>query len=605
MLLNYMERTVSQTLINSGLGAGMNILPRSDRQAILEALDASQARIEFDLKGIILDANPNFCAALGYSLAEIKGKHHRVFVDPDEAAGPTYQPFCNDLAAGKFDRRQYKRITKAGKEIWIEASYNPVFRGGKPFKVVKFATDITERKLKALDDARKLEAVARSQAIIEFGPDGTILTANANFCTTVGYDLSEIVGKHHRMFCDTAYSRSEDYARFWQSLASGTFSAGEFVRYGKGGREVWIQAAYNPIVDDRGKVYKVVKFATDVSERMSALTVLAEGLRAMKQGDLTHRLEKPFVLSMEKVRSDFNEAIEGVKRAIVEVGDNAESIAASSGELRSAASDLSKRTEQQAASVEETAAALEQITTTVKDSSRRADEAGKLVTTARDYAEQSSAVVKEAIGAMGEIAQSSKEISGIIGVIDEIAFQTNLLALNAGVEAARAGDAGKGFAVVAQEVRELAQRSARAAKEIDAIIKTSENQVTRGVSLVDKTGNALTSISGQIADIATNVHAIVEATREQSIGLQEVNQAVNTIDQGTQQNAAMVEQSTANSHKLAQEAQSLRDLFNRFRTGKEAVKPAPQRQQPVKPQAVSRPLVSGANALAVNEWEEF
>lgn len=584
----------------------MNFFTPSNSHAILQALDASQARVEFDLSGIILDANSNFCAALGYALVEIKGKHHRIFVDPEEAAAPAYQAFWDDLARGKYSSGKYKRLTKAGAEIWIEATYNPVLHGKKPIKVVKFASDITETMRRALDDSRKLAAVSRSQAIIEFAPDGTILAANENFCKTVGYELSEIVSKHHRIFCDQQYAATAEYSRFWQALAAGTFSAGEYVRYGKGGREVWIQAAYNPILDDKGRVYKVVKFATDVSERMSALSQLADGLRAMKEGDLTRRLNSPFVLSMEKVRGDFNDAIEGVRRALIEVGESAQSIAASSNEMRSASSDLAQRTEQQAASVEQTAAALEQITTTVKDSSRRADDAGKLVTTARQFAEQSSVVVAEAISAMGGIAQSSKEITSIISVIDEIAFQTNLLALNAGVEAARAGEAGKGFAVVAQEVRELAQRSAKAAKEIDALIKRSESQVTQGVSLVNKTGDALSSISGQIAEIAQNVTAIVEGTKEQSIGLQEINQAVNSIDQGTQRNAAMVEESTANSHRLAQDAKLLHDLFSRFKTGKAQLtqRPAPVAQP--EHRSAPRLVAAGGGATTIEgDWQEF
>ena len=271
-------------------------------------------------------------------------------------------------------------------------------------------------------------------------------------------------------------------------------TANEFLRFGKGGKEIWIQAAYNPIIDDKGKVCKVVKFATDVTERMGAVGTLAKALKGLSDGDLTQNLDKPFVPTMEKVRHDFNDAVEKLRLAMHSVGTNAEAIAAGSTEIRSAADDLSKRTEQQAASVEETAAALEQITTTVADSSRRAEEAGHLVAATRDNAERSGAVVRNAITAMGQIENSSREISNIIGVIDDIAFQTNLLALNAGVEAARAGDAGKGFAVVAQEVRELAQRSAKAAKEIKALINTSGEQVKSGVSLVGQTGKALEEI---------------------------------------------------------------------------------------------------------------
>lgn len=360
-----------------------------------------------------------------------------------------------------------------------------------------------------------------------------------------------------------------------------------------------------------GKVFKVVKFATDVTERMSAINALGGALKALAEGDLTQNLASPFVPSMEVVRKDFNEAVAGLHEAMRTVETNANAIASGAQEIRSAADDLARRTEQQAASVEETAAALDEITTTVGDSSRRADEAGTLVAKTRSGAEKSGEVVKKAIEAMGQIENSSREISNIIGVIDDIAFQTNLLALNAGVEAARAGEAGKGFAVVAQEVRELAQRSASAAKDIKALITTSGEQVKNGVSLVDETGKSLQEILAQVHDVHTNVAAIVEAAREQSTGLREINQSVNSMDQATQQNAAMVEQSTAASHAMAREADALHELIRRFRLsgGTQAAQrtpvasPAPAAQL----HAVARTMRAprAATAAAVENWEEF
>lgn len=533
--------------------------------AVLNALSKSQAVIEFDLKGVILTANENFCRTLGYELSEILGKHHSMFVEPAFASTPEYRAFWSKLAAGNFDQQQYKRIGKGGREIWIEASYNPVIRRGKPVKVVKIATDVTSQRVKTAEDASKMDALSRAQAIIEFTPGGEVITANQNFLSALGFSLSEIQGKHHSMFCEREYVASQEYKNFWQKLSQGEFIADEFTRIGQGGRRVYIQASYNPVFDMNGRVAKVVKFATDVTDRVNNVEKLASCLTKLADGDLSQALTEPFIPSLERLRTDFNGASDKLRKAMAAVAENARAIAAGSSEIRTAADALAKRTEQQAASVEETAAALEEITTTVKDSSRRAEEAGSLVSRTKQNAEHSGEVVRNAIGAMGQIETSSKEISNIISVIDEIAFQTNLLALNAGVEAARAGEAGKGFAVVAQEVRELAQRSAKAAKEIKSLITASSSHVQKGVALVSETGTALVEIVSEVHAISTNVVAIVEAAREQSIALSEVNQAVNTVDQGTQQNAAMVEEQTAASHSLAREASALFELLEQFR----------------------------------------
>jgi methyl-accepting chemotaxis protein len=595
------------------LSIGLN----KDASAILAAFGRSAAIIEFDLDGNVLTANENFCRALGYELSEIKGKHHRIFVDPGEASTPDYAAFWQKLKRGEFEQRQYKRIAKGGREIWIEASYNPVYSGSRPYKVVKIATDITAMKLKSAEDAGKLDALSRAQAIIEFSPSGEIITANRNFLDAMGYELAEIVGKHHSMFCEPDLVRKSEYQGFWQDLASGKFKADEFLRIGKGGRQVWIQASYNPIFDMNGKVFKVVKFATNVTERVKAVQILAAGLTELAHGNLDQTISASFPQNLEQLRNDFNESAARLRDAMRNVGETARAIGAGASEIRTAADELSKRTEQQAASVEETAAALEEITTTVADSTRRAEEAGKLVARTREDAERSGDVVRNAIAAMGAIEHSSREISNIIGVIDDIAFQTNLLALNAGVEAARAGDAGKGFAVVAQEVRELAQRSANAAKEIKTLINTSSNQVKSGVSLVGQTGDALAEIVTKVQDINRNVEAIVESAREQATGLKEINEAVITMDQGTQKNAAMVEESTAASHSLANEVDGLNRLLATFKTGAEAraasIAPrhesrpveSPARQMSQKISRAFAGQASAATAQRSDSWEEF
>jgi methyl-accepting chemotaxis protein len=302
------------------------------------------------------------------------------------------------------------------------------------------------------------------------------------------------------------------------------------------------------------------------------------GLTALASGDLSHRIEAEFPGDYGRLKADFNEAMGKLEDAMSVISANASAIQSGSGEISQAADDLSRRTEQQAATLEQTAAALDEITATVKRTAEGAQRVNVVVTDAREDAETSAQVVTRAVTAMGEIQKSAEQITQIIGVIDEIAFQTNLLALNAGVEAARAGDAGRGFAVVASEVRALAQRSAEAAKEIKSLISASTNQVREGVGLVGQTGEALSAIVGRVSEINGLMAEINASAQEQATALAEVNTAVNSMDQTTQQNAAMVEQSTAATHNLSQEAGELAQLVGRFRIARREPRPGSVRQ---------------------------
>jgi methyl-accepting chemotaxis protein len=376
----------------------------------------------------------------------------------------------------------------------------------------------------------------------------------------------------------------------------------------------------NRSLSEKERIAREKQKAQEAADVQFAVDNLAAGLSKLSDGDVSYRISQPFVASLDTVRNDFNHSAEKLETALTSVAQNARGIDAGANEIKSAADDLAKRTEQQAAAVEETAAALEQITTTVKTSTQRAQDAGQLVSRAKAGAEHSGEVVRRAVAAMEQIEKSSGEISNIIGVIDEIAFQTNLLALNAGVEAARAGEAGKGFAVVAQEVRELAQRSASAAKDIKGLITTSNDQVREGVQLVGDTGKALTTIVAEVQEINRHVAAIVESAQEQASGLQQINTAVNQMDQDTQKNAAMVEESTAASHSLAKEVASLNQLLSQFRlsqggqqySGSVPVREAHGRDTPIRSpaRALGRKIASafsGNAAIATekNDWEEF
>jgi methyl-accepting chemotaxis protein len=533
-------------------------------KATLDALGRSLAIIEFSPSGTILSANENFCEALGYSLSEIKGKHHSMFVGPDDVRSAEYKAFWEKLGRGEFHAREYKRIAKGGREVWIQASYNPVKNAkGAVEKVVKVATVVTADKLRNAEFESKINAISLVQAVIELTPSGEVLTANDNFLNLLGYRLDEIKGQHHRLFVDPAYANSPEYQAFWDKLNSGNFVNESFKRIGKGGKEIWIQASYNPIFDLNKNVVKIVKFATDITD----LTHIGEGLTRLAAGNLDHSIKEPFTPAFAKLRTDFNSAHDNLQSALVRIAEGSNTIQAGTQEISSASDDLSRRTEQQAASLEETAAALDEITATVKKTSEGTVHAQTVVASTKSDAEHAGQIVGQAVEAMSTIEKSSKEIGQIIGVIDEIAFQTNLLALNAGVEAARAGDAGRGFAVVASEVRALAQRSAQAAKEIKALISASGQQVKSGVDLVNESGKALGRIVVKVGDINTIVGEIAHSTKEQATALHEVNSAINQMDQVTQQNAAMVEQSTAATHSLSQETTQLSDLVGQFQLG--------------------------------------
>lgn len=459
--------------------------------------------------------------------------------------------------------------------------------------------------------------IDRTQATIQFDPKGIILTANKNFLRAVGYDLEEIVGQHHSMFVAPDIAQSPAYKEFWQRLAKGEDITDQFPRVTKDGSTIWIQATYAACHGEDGFVDRVVKVASDVTGRRRGLGAIAEGLDALRHGDLVHRVEVSDIPDIGNLGRAFNESVEQLEQTVSNAKTVSAGVGRTAGEINQSSSDLSQRTESQAATLEQTAAALEELTTTVQSSADGAKKVEVIVGEAQAVATQSGVVVGEAIDAMSKIEGSSDEIAKIITVIDDIAFQTNLLALNAGVEAARAGEAGRGFAVVASEVRGLAQRSADAAGEIKDLIAQSQHHVTSGVDLVGKTGTELERIIKSVGTISVHIGDIARGAAEQSSALSEINTGVVQLDQVTQQNAAMVDQSAAVSRTLSNDAGQLTQQLGVFKISGEGRGPSASNVvhmpavPPVQASTTSTPLaetgtggVASAHGASIG-WDDF
>ncbi|HTJ57756.1 MAG TPA: methyl-accepting chemotaxis protein [Devosiaceae bacterium] len=598
-----MTRTGFLSLGHKGIG----------ERSKIDAIMRSQAVIEFALDGTIITANKNFLDTMGYGLTEIVGQHHRMFVDHQEAQGPEYAAFWQALGRGEFQSKEYRRVAKGGREVWLQASYNPLLnKAGKPIGVIKFATEITAQKNRAADDAGKIAAISRSQAVIEFNLDGTIITANENFLSTMGYRLNEIVGHHHRMFVEPALANSADYQEFWRRLGGGEVFAAEFKRVGKGNREVWIQGSYNPILDASGKPFKVVKFATDITERKRAEAIierLKTSLGMLAEGDLSGSIDTVFTGQYEELRQAFNRSLGRVAEIVSQLRDTSRQLKTATGEILSGANDLSERTTKQAATIEETSAAMEQLSSTVIENAKRAQNASAKAETVSRTAAEGGEVMRRASDAMERITASSGKISNIIGLIDDIAFQTNLLALNASVEAARAGDAGKGFAVVAVEVRRLAQSAAGASAEVKALIQQSAEEVAGGSRLVGEAAAKLNGMLGVAAENLTLIGGIADASKDQAAAIEEVSTSVRQMDEMTQHNAALVEETNAAIEQTEAQASELDRIVEFFGDVRPSEAPrklmaVPDREA-VRRKTRARPFPTEGNAALKKDWEAF
>ncbi|MDR3466151.1 MAG: PAS domain-containing methyl-accepting chemotaxis protein [Xanthobacteraceae bacterium] len=523
--------------------------------AEIAALDKSQATIEFKLDGTIITANDNFLHVMGYALDEIRGKHHSLFVAPAERDGAAYREFWASLNRGKFQAAEYKRIGKGGKEVWIEASYNPILdEAGKPFKVVKFATDVTAKKQQSLQDAGRIAAIDRAQAVIEFNLDGTVVTANENFLNVMGYTLSEIQGKHHSMFVAPAERDGAAYRQFWAALNRGEYQAAEYKRIGKGGKEVWILASYNPILDADGKPFAVVKFATDVTEQKLRNAYLAGQIDAINKAqaviefdmdgtirsandnflhalgytmaEIQGRHHSMFVAAEERDGAAYREFWAKLNRGEYQAaeyrrigkGGREVFIQASYNPILDLnghpfrvvkfATDVTsqvlarKRNEHVANMMSSVASGAEELNASVREIS-------EAMAKSRETTNDAVTRVEAADGQAKRLNEAAEAMSDIVQIIGDITGQINLLALNATIESARAGEAGRGFAVVAAEVKNLANQAKAATDKIGSEIGNLNGISTDVVA-------ALTEIRRSIQNVAEYVTSTAAAVEEQS-----------------------------------------------------------------------------------------
>ncbi|OSI67794.1 histidine kinase [Bradyrhizobium canariense] len=528
---------------------------RNDADAQLAAIGRSQAMIEFAMDGTILTANQNFLNALGYSLDEIKGKKHAMFMPADQRDGAEYKAFWAELNRGEYQASEFKRIAKGGREIWIEASYNPVLDGnGKTVMVAKIATEITEKKIRSMTASSKIAAIGRAQAVIEFKLDGTIVTANENFCNALGYSLTEIQGKHHSLFMPQAERDGAAYREFWAKLNRGEYQAGEFKRIGKGGREVWILASYNPLLDENGKPFGVAKFATDVTAEKLKNADLAGQISAIEKaqaviefnmdgtiitananflGALGYSLAEikgkhhsMFVEPSERDGNGYREFWAALNRGQYQAaeykrigkGGREVYIQASYNPIMDLngkpfkvvkyATDVTKQVlvrmgnERVRGMMESVAAGSEELNASVREISGA-------MTKSRETAMSAVEQVASADAQAQRLTEAALAMSGIVELINNITGQINLLALNATIESARAGEAGRGFAVVASEVKSLANQAKQATDKIGAEIG-SLNGISGDVV------TALASIKTAISNVSEYVTSTAAAIEEQS-----------------------------------------------------------------------------------------
>lgn len=550
-----------------------------DLQAINTAINRVQAVIEFELDGTILHANDNFLNVVGYTLDEVQGKHHAMFCDPEYVKTPQYREFWAKLARGEFDQGEYKRIARDGHEVWISASYNPIFDAdGKPYKVIKFATDVTRTKMRNAEYEGKVSAIGKAQAVVEFDVNGNVLDANANFLDVMGYELADIKGEHHRVFCEAEYANSFEYKKFWQKLNRGEFDSGRYKRIGNHGKVVWIQATYNPILDLNGKPYKVVKFAIDITDQVKLeasiqdksqdesrkVKVLLESVARAAQGDLTCTIVQEGEEPIDLLAGGIGKMIVDLRGVIANVVAAAGGFADSSHAIAERATGVAVGTQALGATVEQMNASIDGLTFSINSIAENVSSADYLARATQQEAEAGARAVAKSIEAMDLINRSSEDIGEIVKVISEIANQTNMLAFNAAIEAARAGEHGLGFSVVADEVRKLAERSSQATKEISKLINESVKRVTTGSEISRQASDAFDKIVSGVGKTTLAISDISKAANEQLLTAREVSTAIQYIAEETEKSAANVDSIARSTDALNDRAGNLNQTVSGF-----------------------------------------